>query len=82
MDRAQVEERVKSIVSEQLDVPRNVLKSTTKLAEDLGADSLDQSELVMEVEDEFDLDIPARSSSSGTLGAIIDMVMQCLAKKS
>jgi acyl carrier protein len=53
-----VEEKVIGIVSEQLNVPKEDIKSESKFVDDLKADSLDVVELVMEFEDEFDVTIP------------------------
>ena len=47
MDKASIEQKVKSIVSEQLDVPEEKIKNEFSFQEDLGADSLDVVELVM-----------------------------------
>ncbi|MCH2125235.1 MAG: acyl carrier protein [Pirellulaceae bacterium] len=55
---ASVEERVISIVSDQLGVDKDKVKIETSFVNDLGADSLDTVELVMELEEEFDLNIP------------------------
>lgn len=55
---APVFDRVKSIVVEQLGVEANEVTPQSKFVEDLGADSLDVVELVMALEDEFDLEIP------------------------
>lgn len=46
------------VVSEQLGVERDRIRPETRLEEDLRADSLDIVELIMEVEDEFGIDIP------------------------
>ena len=53
-----VEERVINIICEQMGVPREKVTSDTHFINDLGADSLDTVELVMEFEDEFDINIP------------------------
>ena len=50
-------ERVKDIIVEQLDVDESQVTLEASFAEDLDADSLDVVELVMELEDEFDLEI-------------------------
>ncbi len=49
-----VEEKVIGIVSEQLNVPKEDIKTESKFVDDLKADSLDVVELVMEFEDEFE----------------------------
>ena len=53
-----VEQRVIVIVSEQLGVDKEKISSDTSFVNDLGADSLDTVELVMELEEEFDISIP------------------------
>lgn len=55
---ATVEERVVDIVSEQLGVDKKKITLETSFVNDLGADSLDTVELVMELEEEFDISIP------------------------
>jgi len=51
-------ERVKKIVIEQLGVEESEVTTEASITEDLGADSLDQVELVMAFETEFGIDIP------------------------
>lgn len=53
-----VEERVFDIVSDHLGVDRDKLTRETSFVNDLGADSLDTVELVMELEEEFNINIP------------------------
>ena len=53
-----VEERVLNIVCEQLGTSRDKITRDTSFINDLGADSLDTVELVMEFEDEFEINIP------------------------
>lgn len=53
-----VEERVKKIVVEQLDVGEDSVTNEASFVDDLGADSLDTVELVMALEEEFDCEIP------------------------
>lgn len=55
---ANVEEKVKDIIVEELGVEREKLTTDASFMEDLGADSLDTVELVMAFEKEFDIDIP------------------------
>ena len=52
------EEKVIGIVSEQLGVPQEEISRTSSFVDDLKADSLDVVELVMELEDEFEITIP------------------------
>ena len=53
-----IEEKVIGIVSEQLNIPKEDIKTTSDFVADLKADSLDLVELVMEFEDEFTVQIP------------------------
>ena len=53
-----VQEKVKNIIVDQLGVASEKVKLEAKFIEDLGADSLDIVELVMAMEEEFDLEIP------------------------
>ncbi len=53
-----VEERVKKIVIEQLDVSEDAVNKSASFVDDLGADSLDTVELVMALEEEFECEIP------------------------
>ena len=53
-----VEERVKKIVAEQLSTSEDQITNESSFVDDLGADSLDTVELVMALEEEFDLEIP------------------------
>jgi len=52
-----IEEKVKSIIMEQLGVDDDEVTPTASFTDDLGADSLDQVELVMALEEEFNLEI-------------------------
>ncbi len=53
-----IEEKVHNIICEQMGVNKDQLSMETSFVNDLGADSLDQVELVMEFEERFDLNIP------------------------
>jgi acyl carrier protein len=52
-----VEEKVKSIVSKQLGLGEDEVNNESSFIDDLGADSLDTVELVMSLEEEFDIEI-------------------------
>lgn len=56
-----VEERVLSVIAEQMGVGVGELRRSTKIIDDLDADSLDMTEIAMELEDEFDIAIPDRA---------------------
>ncbi len=51
-------EKVKAILSEQFDVEEDTITPDTTIADDLGADSLDVVDLLMSIEDEFEIEIP------------------------
>ncbi|NLJ31167.1 MAG: acyl carrier protein [Clostridiales bacterium] len=51
-------EKVKAILSEQFDVEEDSITADTSIADDLGADSLDVVDLLMSIEDEFEIEIP------------------------
>lgn len=53
-----VEEKVKKIICEQLNVSEEDVVLEASFVDDLGADSLDQVELIMAMEEEFDVSIP------------------------
>ncbi len=55
---ASIEERVKQIIVEQLDVSEDEVTPEASFVDDLGADSLDIVELVMAMEETFDVEIP------------------------
>ncbi len=60
---------VKAVVVEQLNVNADEVKEESKFVEDLGADSLDVVELVMALEEKFDIEIPdADAESIATVG--------------
>ena len=51
-------EKITEILAEQLDADRDAMTLETKIADDLGADSLDVVDLVMSIEDEFGIEVP------------------------
>ena len=74
---ASVLERVTDIVSEQLGVDKEELTKDTSFVNDLGADSLDTVELVMELEEEFDINIPDDAAEKiQTVGQAVDFIDQ------
>lgn len=72
---ASVEERVIGIVCENLGVSREQVTRQTSFQEDIGADSLDIVELVMELEEEFEITIPDDAAEKiKTVGEAIDYI--------
>jgi acyl carrier protein len=72
---ASVQERVTDIVAEQLGVGRDKISTETSFVNDLGADSLDTVELVMELEEEFDITIPDEAAEKiQTVGQAVEHI--------
>jgi acyl carrier protein len=70
-----VKDRVIEIVAEQLGVNKEQITPETSFVNDLGADSLDTVELVMELEEEFDINIPDDAAEKiQTVGQAIDYI--------
>ncbi|HHF6891721.1 TPA: acyl carrier protein [Haemophilus influenzae] len=70
-----IEERVKKIIVEQLGVKEEDVKPEASFVEDLGEDSLDTVELVMALEEEFDIEIPDEEAEKiTTVQSAIDYV--------
>jgi acyl carrier protein len=75
-----VEEKVKKIICEQLNVSEEDVVSEASFVDDLGADSLDQVELIMAMEEEFDISIPDEDAEKiGTVQDAIDYVNKAIA---
>jgi acyl carrier protein len=74
VDREQIMQKVVDIVVEQLDVSRDQISPETSFVDDLGADSLDLAELVMEFEDEFDLNIPEDQQGILAVGDAVNFI--------
>ena len=72
---ASLEERVKNLICDQLAVESDKVTPTASFIEDLGADSLDIVELVMQMEEEFDLDIPDEDAEKmKTVGDVVKYI--------
>ena len=77
-----VESKVREIISEQLGVSADEVTPEASFIEDLGADSLDIVELVMELEEEFEITIPDdQAEKIKTVGEAIDYIERELGKK-
>lgn len=71
-----VDERVKKIVCEQLGVKEEQAENKASFVEDLGADSLDTVELVMALEEEFEIEIPDEDAEKiTTIQEAIDYIV-------
>jgi acyl carrier protein len=62
MSHSDLEARVISLVSETLSIDKDSVSLSSRFQEDLGADSLDITELLMEIEEEFSVSIPDEES--------------------
>lgn len=79
MDDTEIQEKVVSIVAEQMGVDKADLSRDTNFINDLNADSLDTVELVMEFEDEFETSIPDdQAEKIQTVGQAIDYIKEHL----
>lgn len=58
----ELDTQVKSLISKSLKIPEDTIKLESSFIEDLGADSLDIVELVMAMEDEFQIEIPDKDA--------------------
>jgi acyl carrier protein len=79
MSDKSIEERVKEIIVDQLGVSADQVTLEAKFVEDLGADSLDTVELVMALEEEFDVEVP--DDEAEKLQAVNDVVIFITSKK-
>ncbi len=71
-----IEQRVKKIVAEQLGVNESEIKIESSFVDDLGADSLDTVELVMALEEEFNVTVPEEELEGiDTVGQAYDLVV-------
>ncbi|HJZ54988.1 MAG TPA: acyl carrier protein [Gemmataceae bacterium] len=77
-----VEQRVIEIVCEHLAVDKKEVTRNTAFIEDIGADSLDIVELVMELEEEFDIQIPDdQAEKIKTVGEAVDYIENAIKNK-
>lgn len=82
MDREKIKERVIQIVCDNLGVSKEQVTESTSFTEDVGADSLDIVELVMELEEEFEITIPDEEAEKiKTVGEAIDYIVKEQGKK-
>jgi acyl carrier protein len=75
MSEAEILDKVQKIVAEQLGVEASEVTPQASFANDLGADSLDTVELVMALEEEFDIEIPDEAAEEiATVQAAVDYI--------
>lgn len=76
MTNEEIEDKVFTIVSEQMAVNKAEITRETSFVNDLNADSLDIVELVMEFEDNFEMSIPDEEAEKiKTVGQVVDYVV-------
>lgn len=77
MNTEEVFEKVKGIIVEQLGVAEASVTMDASFIDDLGADSLDIVELVMALEEEFDIEIPdADAEKVATVGDVVEYIKE------
>ncbi len=81
MERDELLKKIKAIVSDKLSIGEDQVTEEASFIDDLGADSLDTVELVMALEDEFNLDIPDEEAEKLTaVGKAMDYILTHLSK--
>ena len=82
MERAEALVTIKEVAAEVLSVDPDLVTETARFKEDLDADSLDLVELVMGLEERFDISVPEEDLENvGTVGQAVDLVMAKVAAK-
>ena len=75
MSQEEIFDKVKEIIIEQLGVQESAVTMEASFIDDLGADSLDIVELIMALEEEFDLEIPdADAEKVATVGDVVGYI--------
>ena len=68
-------EKVREILCDQFDVEEDAVTLTTRISDDLGADSLDAVDMLMSLEDEFDVEIPDEEIENiRTIGDLVSYI--------
>jgi acyl carrier protein len=76
---ATIEEKIKKIICDQLDVAEKDVVPEASFVDDLGADSLDQVELIMAMEEEFDISIPDEDAEKiSTVQDAVDYIKKAM----
>ena len=80
MSSEEVFEKVKNVIIEQLGVAENNITMEASFIDDLGADSLDIVELIMALEEEFDIEIPDSDAEKVvTVGDVVESIQDHVA---
>ena len=79
MSEEEIFEKLKEIIVDQLGVEEDIIKMDATFVEDLSADSLDIVELIMDIEEKFDIEIP--DSDAERIVTVSDVVEYVKSKK-
>ena len=79
MSEEEIFEKLKEIIVDQLGVEEDIIKMDSTFVEDLSADSLDIVELIMDIEEKFDIEIP--DSDAERIVTVSDVVEYVKSKK-
>lgn len=72
-------EKIKKIISEILNIDEEEINMETKFVDDLGADSLDIFQIIMGIEEEFDIEIPNEEAENiSTVGHAVEQIKNTL----
>ena len=75
-------EKLQEIIAEVLNIDPNEITMDTKFVDDLGADSLDVFQIIMGIEDQFDIEIPNEAAESRvTVSDAVDRIREALNNK-
>ena len=82
MKKEEILSRLKEIVIDRLDVEEGQIKNEASFIEDLGADSLDIVELIMGIEEEFDIEIPNEEAEKiVTVGDAVEQIKKAVSEQ-
>ncbi|NEQ76802.1 MAG: acyl carrier protein [Okeania sp. SIO2D1] len=82
MGQDEILDKVQTVVASQLEKEKEEVKPESNFANDLGADSLDTVELVMALEEEFEIEIPDEEAEKiSTVQAVVDYINEQLTTK-
>ena len=72
-------EKIKKILSEQFSVDESAITEKTNIADDLGADSLDVVDIMMSIEDEFEMEMPDEAVDNvRTVGELVNFIKKSM----
>ena len=82
MSEQEIREKIIGIIAEEMNVAREKLADETSFVSDLGADSLDQTELMLKFEDAFDFEIPEDEAQNiQTIGDAVKYITEFMSNK-